>query len=71
MDLQEDRVIEISGNDRLNQLCGAILDSYDFGDDWMFTIHVQKIAEAAAYKEAKVIREKGAVERYPEWDEEE
>ena len=71
MDLQEDRVIEISGNDRLNQLCGAILDSYDFGDDWMFTIHVQKIDEAAAYKEAKVIREKGAVEQYPEWDEEE
>ena len=37
----------------------------------MFTIHVQKIDEAAAYKEAKVIREKGAVEQYPEWDEEE
>ena len=65
------RVIEISGNDTLNQLCGVILDSYDFGDDWMFTIHVQKIDEAAAYKEAKVIREKGAVEQYPEWDEEE
>lgn len=58
------RVIEISGNDTLNQLCGVILDSYDFGDDWMFTIHVQKIAEAAAYKEAKVIREK-----LPEWQE--
>ena len=117
------RVIEISGSDTLDQLCGAILDSYDFidehlyefcmdnrmysdnayqsdpeddepstkvaldklhlekgqnfslhydfGDDWMFTIHVQKIDEAAAYKEAKVIREKGAVEQYPEWDEEE
>ena len=117
------RVIEISGSDTLDQLCGVILDSYDFidehlyefcmdnrmysdnayqsdpeddepstkvaldklhlekgqnfslhydfGDDWMFTIHVQKIDEAAAYKEAKVIREKGAVEQYPEWDEEE
>ena len=114
------RVIEISGSDTLDQLCGVILDSYgfvdehlyefcmdnrmysdnayqsdpeddepstnialdelhlekgqnfslhyDFGDDWMFTIHVQKIDEAAAYKEAKVIREKGTVEQYPEWE---
>ena len=44
---------------------------YDFGDDWMFTIHVQKIGEAKAYSKAKVIRKKGVLEQYPSWDEDE
>ena len=33
----------------------------------MFTLHVQKIAEAAAYKKAKIIKEKFSVEQYPGW----
>ena len=42
---------------------------YDFGDDWMFTINVQKIEFTAEYEKPKVIRQKGVVEQYPDWDE--
>ena len=42
---------------------------YDFGDDWMFTITVQKIEFTADYVKPKVIKEKGVVEQYPDWDE--
>lgn len=44
---------------------------YDFGDDWMFVITVQQIAEEAGRTPAKVIKSKGKVEQYPDWDEEE
>ena len=44
---------------------------YDFGDDWMFTIHVQKIGEAKEYAKAKVIKQKGEVQQYPDWDDDE
>ncbi|MBO5354202.1 MAG: plasmid pRiA4b ORF-3 family protein [Lachnospiraceae bacterium] len=44
---------------------------YDFGDDWMFTIHVQKIEEVQEYKEPKVIKEKGQIEQYPDYEDEE
>ena len=43
---------------------------YDFGDDWMFAITVQKIEEAPAPVPCRVIKEKGAIEQYPDWDEE-
>lgn len=43
---------------------------YDFGDDWQFMIHVQKIEEAAEYARPRVIREKGVLGQYPDWDEE-
>lgn len=43
---------------------------YDFGDDWMFTIHVQKIEEESVQKMPSVIKEKGHVEQYPDWDDE-
>lgn len=44
---------------------------YDFGDDWGFTVHVQKIVEDVPYYPAEVIAAKGTVEQYPDWDEEE
>lgn len=43
---------------------------YDYGDDWMFTIHVQKIEENKNRMKPCVIREKGEIEQYPDWDEE-
>lgn len=117
------RVIEISGEHSLDDLCGAILSAYeftdehlyefcmdnrmysnhsyqsvpesgepstrvkldkinlamkqkfslhyDFGDDWMFTIIDQKITETEEKVAPTVIKEKGYIEQYPEWDEEE
>ena len=41
---------------------------YDYGDDWMFTIHVQKIEEVETAGVNKLIRAKGDVEQYPSWD---
>lgn len=41
---------------------------YDFGDDWMFTIHVQKISNTATVEKAIVIKSKGQIEQYPGWD---
>lgn len=43
---------------------------YDFGDDWMFTISVMKITEIEAYHKPAVIKEKGTVKQYPEYDDE-
>lgn len=117
------RVIEISGDHSLDDLCGAILSAfdfidehlyefcmdnrmysdysyqsdpedgepstrvkldkigldikqkfslhYDFGDDWMFTITVQNISETSEKITPNVIKGKGSIEQYPEWDEEE
>lgn len=44
---------------------------YDFGDDWMFTITVQNITETAEKTAPRVIKEKGAMEQYPDWEEDE
>ena len=43
---------------------------YDFGDDWMFAISVQKVAETSEKKILRVVRGKGSAEQYPDWDEE-
>lgn len=43
---------------------------YDFGDDWMFTITVSKISEVQEDFEPRVIKSKGTVQQYPDWDEE-
>lgn len=43
---------------------------YDFGDDWMFTITVQSIAETSEKVKPTVIKEKGSIQQYPEWDDE-
>lgn len=44
---------------------------YDFGDDWMFTITVQKIEKVSGKVVPDVIKGKGAIEQYPDpdWDE--
>jgi hypothetical protein len=41
---------------------------YDYGDDWMFTISVQKIEETNGTVKSALIRSKGEVEQYPSWD---
>lgn len=42
---------------------------YDFGDDWMFTIHVQKIEVEIEKSAPHVLKAKGEIEQYPSWDE--
>ena len=42
---------------------------YDFGDDWMFTIHVQKIEEEPKRTSPKLIKSVGYINQYPDWDE--
>lgn len=42
---------------------------YDFGDDWMFTVTVQNISETSEKIDPKVIKGKGSIEQYPDWDE--
>ena len=41
---------------------------YDFGDDWMFTIHVQKIEEEEKGAVPTVLKAKGEIEQYASWD---
>ena len=41
---------------------------YDYGDDWMFTIHVQKIEENMSRIKPEVIKWKGEIDQYPDWD---
>ena len=42
---------------------------YDFGDDWMFTISVQKIEEIDKAVRPKMIGGKGELVQYPDFDE--
>ena len=42
---------------------------YDFGDDWMFVITVKKISEVAEKIEPRIIKSKGNIQQYPDWDE--
>ena len=44
---------------------------YDFGDDWMFVITVKKISEVPEKIEPRIIKSKGNIEQYPDWDEDE
>lgn len=44
---------------------------YDYGDDWMFTIHVQKIEDETKKTSPKLVKSVGHVEQYPMWDDEE
>ena len=41
---------------------------YDFGDDWMFTITVSKINEIPEKMESRIIKSKGNIQQYPDWD---
>lgn len=43
---------------------------YDFGDDWMFTITVQNIQENSEITESHIVKSKGTIEQYPDWDDE-
>ena len=43
---------------------------YDFGDDWMFTINVQNIQEDIGKTEPYIVKSKGSIEQYPDWDDE-
>ena len=42
---------------------------YDYGDYWMFTIHVLKIEEELRKKPPALFKAVGSVEHYPDWDE--
>ncbi len=42
---------------------------YDFGDDWMFTIHVQKTEEETGKTKPEIIKSVGNLEQYPDYDE--
>lgn len=44
---------------------------YDFGDDWMFVITVKKISEVAEKIEPRIIKSKGNIQQYLDWDEDE
>lgn len=44
---------------------------YDFGDNWLFAINVRKIEETSWRVVPTVLQEKGRVEQYPDWDDEE
>ena len=41
---------------------------YDFGDDWMFTIHVQKVEEETKKQSPVILKAKGEIEQYASWD---
>ena len=43
---------------------------YDFGDDWMFTILVQKKETESQKTPPILIKSVGEVEQYPDWDDE-
>ncbi len=43
---------------------------YDFGDDWMFAITVQNIQEDSGTIEPHIVKSKGTIEQYPDWDDE-
>lgn len=44
---------------------------YDYSDDWMFTIHVQKIEDETKKTSPKLVKAVGHVKQYPMWDDEE
>lgn len=43
---------------------------YDFGDEWVFKILVQKIEKEEKYKKPVVMEAVGEIEQYPDYDEE-
>lgn len=58
--------------DKLDLMKGQnFLLHYDYGDDWLFMIHVQKIEDEKRKTPPKLLKSAGFVEQYPEWDEDE
>ena len=43
---------------------------YDYGDDWMFIINTQKIDEVKEKEKPTLLKSKGLVVQYPDYDEE-
>ena len=41
---------------------------YDYGDDWMFTIHVQKIEDEDRKSAPELVRSVGMLVQYPDCD---
>ncbi len=44
---------------------------YDFGDDWMFKIHVQKIEDVSEEQDPAVLKSKGDINQYSDYDDDE
>lgn len=44
---------------------------YDFGDDWMFTITVSRIDEVQEKRETRIVKAKGDIQQYPDYDNDE
>ena len=56
--------------DKLGLVKGQIFSlHYDFGDDWMFRIRVQKIEDVKGKVSRALLKSKGEVEQYPDYDE--
>ena len=70
-DFPEDKSANIALNRLRLQKGQKFLLHYDFGDDWIFVITVQKIMETNQYTSATILKSKGSVEQYPDYDEEE
>ena len=49
----------------------SFLFHYDFGDDWVFVVKVEKIMSIPEYVEPQVLKSKGSIEQYPSWDDDE
>ena len=41
---------------------------YDYGDDWLFIIHTQSIDVADTEEAPRLLKSKGSVEQYPDYD---
>ena len=53
--------------ERLDLIKGQnFLLHYDFGDDWIFTIHVQKIEDETEKHAPMLLKSKGNIEQYPD-----
>lgn len=44
---------------------------FDYGDEWIFIVHVNKVEEELSYSPPRPINEKGILEQYPKWDDDE
>ena len=60
----DDKSADIAINRRGLEEKQKFILHYDFGDDWMFIITVQKITETSKYTSPTVIKSKGSVKQY-------
>lgn len=69
-EFSEDKSADIALDQLRLQKGQKFLLHYDFGDDWMFVITVQKITETNECTSPCILKGKGRVEQYPELEEE-